>query len=116
MSLASIDIIAMGRIAPGGGVPVWTWQSGFTGGVTRNAAGDYSVTLEGGGAGALESATIVTPDEAQTATNLTTVGVVCTSATVRRITIVQEDNAVGGDPTIAYDGPVQIMVVKARSV
>jgi hypothetical protein len=116
MSHDAFDIIAAGRITCPGGVPGWVWQNGFTGVPANTGVGDYDVTLDGGGAAATECCVLVTVGEAQADNRAISVSVVHTSATAKKITIVQETVAGGGGASARYDGAVEIAVIRVVAV
>lgn len=114
MSQDDFSLVAMGRIVNPAGVPAWAGSHpGFAAAITDNGVGDYTVTLDGGGQDATESATIVSIAEAQAANLQITKAVTAPTDATRRITIVQETGG-GGGATAAYDGAVDIVVVSAR--
>lgn len=45
MSQPNVALVAVGKFDPAGANVVWTAQEGFNPTITRNAAGDYTVTL-----------------------------------------------------------------------
>lgn len=107
-----LKVIAAGRFDAQAGAPGWFWQKGFTGVFVRNAAGDYSLTLEGGGCEAGNCMILVTADTTMAAQRSTSYGVTSTSATVKRITTMQETGAGGGAASAAADKPFNIVVMR----
>jgi hypothetical protein len=109
---SGLKVIAAGRFDADAGAPAWFWQLGFTAAITRNAAGDYSLTLEGGGCDAAECVIFVTANAPMAAQRLTSFGVVHVSDTVKRISTMQETGAGGGAASAAADVDFSVLVVK----
>jgi hypothetical protein len=108
------NIVAAGHFNADAGAPGWTWQKGFTAVVTRNAAGNYALTLDRPLAGP-DCHIHVSSAEAMVATRKTDFGVFHATDTVKTITTMREDGGAGGDPSIAADVDFQIVVFKNRA-
>ena len=107
-------LIGAGFFNADAGAPAWFWQMGFLAAVTRNAAGDYSLTMEGGGMVAGSGIILVSGGETEAAQRSTRFGVTHTSATVKRITTMQETGAGGGAASAAADKDFFIAVFRRR--
>lgn len=96
---------AAGSVVFTAGAPSFVWQSGdFSAVIADNGVGDISVTLLQA-VKSTECAIVCTPRAALAASNLTTIGVVHTSDTVKQFTIVQEGaaGAASARADVAFD-------------
>lgn len=116
------ECIAVGHLMfAAAGVPAWAAaggvvaQRGFVAAaIADNGVGDWSVTLDGGGADATECIVLVNSVENLAVSSQTSYGVVHTSDTVKQITCVQEGG--GGAASARYDGPCVITVFRRKAV
>lgn len=107
-------LIAMGHFNADGAAAAWFWQWGFSATFVRNAAGDYSLTLDGGGMDQGNGQIFITGAETEAATRATRFGLVHVSDTVKRVSTMQETGGGGGGASAAADKDFWIAVVRRR--
>lgn len=108
-----MEEIASGNFQPGAGGGAWVAGStprGFTSFV-RNAAGDYSFTLDNGGCDSTQCVIIVTRIDAHAGSTNCSAGTVHTSDTVKQILFLREA-ALGGASVLSDTAAWSISVYR----